>query len=59
MIGKVPDNIDVECIDPIDGIIYNYSKHPSILKINTFVNHTKTFSINKVNRSQIEKGTKS
>ena len=43
MIEKLPDNINVECIDPIDGIIYNYSKHPSILKINTFVNHRRTF----------------
>ena len=55
MIEKLHDNIDVKCIDPIDGIIYNYSKHPSILKIYTFVNHTKTFSINKLNQSQIEK----
>ena len=55
MIEKLPDNIDVECIDPVDGIIYNYSKLPSILKINIFVNHTKTSSINKVNQSQIEK----
>ena len=55
MIETLPDNIDVKCRVPIDGIIHSYSKHPSILKINIFVNHTKTFSTNKVNQSQIEK----
>ena len=54
-IEKLPENSDVEFIDPVDQIIHNYSKHPSILKINELVIHTRTFSFCKVNYSQIEK----
>ena len=46
---------DVECIDPIDEIIYNYSKHPSIIKINEIIKPVQTFSFSEVNQSQIEK----
>ena len=46
---------DVECIAPIDEIIYNYSKHPSIIKINEIIKPVETFSFNEVNQSQIEK----
>ena len=54
-IETLPENIDVECIDAIDLIIHNYIKHPSILKINEIVIHTRTFSFCKVNHSKIEK----
>ena len=33
ILRKMPRNTDVECLDPIDQILVNYSKHPSILKL--------------------------
>ena len=47
---------DVICIDPIDEIIYNYSKHPSILKILETVETSEKFYFNRVNNTQIERG---
>ena len=55
ILGKMPRNTDVECLDPIDQILLNYSKHPSIPKINVFVKPTETFSFNKADEKEIEK----
>ena len=51
---NVPTNIDDECIDPIDNILYKFSKHPSILKIKETTSFTKTFSFNKVDEMEIK-----
>ena len=51
----IPRNTDVECLDPIDQILLNYSKHPSILKIKVFVKPIDTFSFNKADEKEIEK----
>ena len=51
---KVPCNTIDEDIDPIDNIIYKYSKHPSILKIRETTNFTNIFSFNKVNERKIK-----
>ena len=50
---KLP--IEVECIDPIDEIIYAYKKHPSILKISETVKPDDRFSFANVTHTQIEK----
>ena len=55
ILGKMPRNTDVECLDPIDQILLNYSKHPSILKIKVFGKPTETFSFNKADEKEIEK----
>ena len=47
--------VDIEYIDPIDEIIYKYSNHPSITKINKISKITKRFSFDKVDQMQIEK----
>ncbi len=55
-IEKQPDdNIDIQLSDPVDRIISNYSKHPSILKIKDTVSHNDKFTFTKVNQAQIEK----
>ena len=46
--------VDIECIDPIDEIIYKFSKHPSITKINKITKLAKGFSFDKVDQKQIE-----
>ena len=51
---NVPTNTGDECIDPIDNIIYKYSKHPSILKIKDTASFTKTFSFDKVDEMKIK-----
>ena len=33
ILGRMPRNTDVECLDLIDQILLNYNKHPSILKL--------------------------
>ena len=48
-------SVEIECIDPIDEIIFNYSKHPSIVKITEIVKADETFSFSIVKESQIEK----
>ena len=48
--------IEVGCIDPIDEIIYAYSKHPSILRINEIVKSNDQFYFENVTHTQIEKG---
>ena len=50
-----PEDLCVECLDPIEQILHSYSEHPSILKINEVVNHNMKFSFDKVNQKQIEK----
>ena len=40
---------------PIDEIIYKYSNHPSITKINNITKLTERFSFDKVDQMQIEK----
>ena len=55
ILEKIPRNTDVECLDPIDQILLNYSKHPSILKIKVFVKPIDTFSFNKADEKEIEK----
>ena len=45
----------IECVDPIDEIIFNFSKHPSITKINNIVKPLKTFAFEEVEQIQIEK----
>ena len=46
--------IEVEYIDPIDKIIYNYSKHPSIIKIKQIIKSNDNFSFHEVNQNEIE-----
>ena len=46
---KIPENTIIECFDPIDCIIHEYSKHPSILEINDTTTPLETFSFNKIN----------
>ena len=41
--------------DPIDLIIHQYSKHPSVLIINEYVNTSEIFTFDKTIESQIEK----
>ena len=53
ILEKIPRNTDVECLDPIDQILLNYCKHPSILKIK--VKPIDTFSFNKADEKEIEK----
>ena len=48
--------IEVEYIDPIDKIIYNYSKHPSIIKIKQIIKSNDNFSFHEVNQNEIEHG---
>ena len=55
ILGKMPRNTDVECLDPIDQILLNYCKQPSILTIKVFVKPTETFSFNKADEKEIEK----
>ena len=50
---KIP--ADIQYIDPIDEIIYNFSKHPSIIKLNSIIKPDINFSFDKVNNTQIEK----
>ena len=54
-VEKQLENTDTGFLDPVDQVIHNYSRHPSILKINEFVNYTGKFSFTKVNEHQIEK----
>ena len=44
-----------ESIDPVDEIIYKFSKHPSIIKINNIVEDTQTFSFNEIDQVAMEK----
>ena len=44
-----------EFIDPVDEIIYKFSKHPSIIKINNIVENTQTFSFNEIDQVAMEK----
>ena len=55
ILEKIPRNTDVECLDPIDQILLNYCKHPSILKIKVFIKPIDTFSSNKADEKEIEK----
>ena len=43
--------IEVEYIDPIDKIIYNYSKHPSIIKIKQIIKSNDNFSFHESKRN--------
>ena len=52
-IEEMPANIQV--IDPIDEIVYNFNKHPSIIKINNIIKLTRRFTFNNVDQKQIEK----
>ena len=51
---KLPTNTFIECIDPIDRIIHEYSKHPSILKIKDITGSVKAFSFDKINECQMK-----
>ena len=46
----------VEYIDPVDEIVYNFSKHPSIIKINNIIKHKdkEKFSFSKIDQTQME-----
>ena len=57
-IEKFPENTVIEC-DPIDRIFYEYSKHPSILKIKNTTNSLETFSSNKINEMHAMKDIRS
>ena len=46
--------VDVTCIDTIDEIIYKFSKHPSITKINKITKLATGFFFEKVDQKQIE-----
>ena len=46
--------VDIECIGPIDEIIYNFSRHRSVLKISNIIKPKERFSFNKVDQMQIE-----
>ena len=46
--------IDIECTDPVDEIIYKYSKHPSIIKINEIVKPTEQFPFHEADEMLIE-----
>ena len=48
------DKSDLIFIDPIDQIINDYSKHPSILVINERIEHSTIFLFERVNASLIE-----
>ena len=48
-----PKNTIITSIDPIDRIIHEYSKHPSILKIKETTNSPKSFSFNIINDMQM------
>ena len=48
------DKSDLIFIDPIDQIIYDYRKHPSILVINERIEHSTIFLFERVNASLIE-----
>ena len=50
----LPTNTDIVYINPIDHILFNYTKHPSILKINENVKLTESFTFSKVNEIQIK-----
>ena len=50
---KFPKNTIITSIDPIDHIIHEYSKHPSILKIKETTNSPKSFSFNIINDMQM------
>ena len=50
---KFPKNTIITSIDPIDHIIHEYSKHPSILKIKETTNSPKSFSFNIINNMQM------
>ena len=50
----LPIDIAIECMDPIDEIIYKYSKHPSIIKINEIVKPTEQFSFHEGDEILIE-----
>ena len=50
-IEKHPINSDIQYMDPVDQIIYNYSKHPSILKTKEMIKHEETFTFQKVTES--------
>ena len=52
---KYHPNTVVESIDPIDRIIYEYSKHSSILKITKNTSFVKSFSFSKINEAQMKK----
>ena len=46
--------IAIECMDPVDEIIYKYSKHPNIIKINEVVKPTEQFSFYEADEMLIE-----
>ena len=46
--------VGIECINPINKIIYNFSRHPSVLKISNIIKPKERFSLNKVDQMQIE-----
>ena len=49
------DNITVDIEDPIDKIIHQYKKHPSILNIRNNVCCSQSFSFSKINQINMEK----
>ena len=53
MTEELPDNIVLETLDPIDHIIYKYGNHPSIVKLNEFIDHDNNFSFNKISQTEI------
>ena len=46
--------IDIECMDSVDEIIYKYSIHPSIIKINEIVKLSEQFSFHEADEMLIE-----
>ena len=51
----LPGNGNIEFIDPIDLIIHKYRNHPSILKLNEYINPSTEFNFENSIPSQIEK----
>ena len=54
-IEKIPKNMNMNYIDPIDKIIYEYSKHPSILNIKQHVNLNNIFTFETTDETEIVK----
>ena len=46
---------EAECLDPIDKIIYNFKKHPSVMKINNIIKNAERFTFNEIDQVGMEK----
>ena len=46
---------EAECLDPIDKIIYDFNKHPSVMKINNIIKNAERFTFNEIDQVGMEK----